>query len=138
MSHTIPVREIMTLPAGQIMNTLINEYVCGNPPERFRPSRRASEPWGWFAPLPRQTAYDDKHDSLAQLTPEYSTSESLAMTLKDQKPLTGKTIQIVVDKTQAWVSFSGVPFDEKSHATWARADTLPLAICRAALLETRA
>lgn len=137
MSHTIPVREIMALPAGQVMNTLVNEYICGNPPERFCPSKRASEPWGWFAPLPRQIAYDDGDNSLAQLTPEYSRYESLAMKLKDQRPLTGKTLQVVVETTQAWASFSGVPFERRTSSTWASADTLPLAICRAALLETR-
>lgn len=138
MSHTIPVREIMALPAGQIMNTLINEHVCGNPPLRSHPSKRTPEPLGWFTPLPRQTAYDDRHDSLAQLTPEYSRYESLAMKLKDQRPLTGRTLQVVVETTQAWASFSGVPFERRTNSTWASADTLPLAICRAALLETRA
>jgi len=135
--HQLNNDDIINLPAGRIINTLIMEYVCNENPERWSNSEQAFIPSNWFEELPRACAEDDRGNCLADQVPDFSGSMEQAMKLT--KKLTDLNMK-VVSETECWAAFSKIPFQAPNHYwrnSWVKAETMPLAIARAALMASR-
>jgi hypothetical protein len=148
-NHTLSYKEIMSIPAGRIMNTFVQEYVLGGHPGRWSNGEQKEVFAHWFEEHPRSCAEDDGGYCSADGIGKYSTDISAAMSLTEMAPLKGKSLSTKTEQTEGpmhrndvittcWATFSNIPFSEKHMYTrwpsWASGETLALAICRAALL----
>ena len=155
-THTLSYKEIISLPAGRILNTLVQEYVLGEHPTRWSNGQQKELSVHWFEEHPRSCAEDDGGYCTADSIAKYSTDISAAMSLVDapllkERSLTTKTevkegraISGHTDPddpiTTYWATFSEIPFSAKHMYTrwpkrsWASGETMALAITRAALL----
>lgn len=129
---TLTREEIMSL-SGRIMNTFIQEYVVGDHPTRWSNGQQKELKCHWFEEHPRACAEDDGGFCSADTLPRYSTDISAAMSIK----INNKSLSTKTEINEYWATFTEVPFGDKRYSwqnVWASAPTLPLAICRAALL----
>lgn len=155
-NHTLSYKEIMSLPAGRILNTFIQEYVLGDLPTRWSNAQQKELGVHWFEEHPRSCAEDDGGYCTADGLAKYSTDISAAMSLADAPLLKTRSLTTKTEVTQKnpssghtdppepttkyWATFSDVPFSDKHMFTrwpkrsWASGETMALAICRAALL----
>ena len=152
-NHTLSYKEIMSIPAGRIMNTFIQEYVFGVGPSRWSNSNQVDLPTRWFDEHPRTHDTDDGGYCSADSAGRYSTDISAALSMIEPPvaSLAGRTLktetEVLTEGTASskpvilyWASFSDVRFSDKSYYTqwrkrsWASGETMALAICRAALL----
>lgn len=142
--HTLTTKEIVSIPAGRILNTLIQEYVVNDHATRWSNSGQKEIPCHWFEEHPRTCAEDDGGYSSADGLPNFSGDISRAMNLvqiiKD-KPLNTHvepaTSIFPAMKKRFWASFSSVPYESRTQYNcnvWVSAETLSLAICYAALI----
>lgn len=143
--HTLSLEEIKNIPAGRIMNIFIEEYVFDRSPQKFNSSTQKIENVHWFEEHSRACAEDDGGYCSADGLAKYSTDVSIALKLSEKvgKSLHTKT-EIVCPtgfsdpQNVYWATFSEVPFvtnDYYGKLNWSSANSLALAICRAALIE---
>jgi hypothetical protein len=154
MRHNLQKSEIQAIPAGRILNVLVQEYVFNEAPDRWSNSQQKDLPCAWFQEHPRACAEDDGGYSCADSVMKYSTDASAAMQIPHAPALSHLTLttQMVrkfsnpssghidpVETIEHWATFSSHQFDPNTaehNILWAKAKDLPLAICRAALLAT--
>lgn len=145
MSNLIKKADILTLPAGRILDTFIQEYVFGDFPSRWSNGKQEEIRCHWFEEHPKTCAEDDGGYCCADGLPKYSTDISRAMSIalapsfKDKCLSTHteaqKNLGAISTPSRYWATFSTVPFNANyTHKDWVCASTLPLAICHAALL----
>ena len=118
------------------MNTLIMEYVLGEYCSRWSNGEQKSIPNHWFDEHPRSCAEDDGGYCSADSVPKYSTLMDDAMCITKTKP---NLVMRVESATENWAAFSNIPFRDTNFNwknVWAKAETMPLAICRAALMAS--
>jgi hypothetical protein len=129
----ISQHEIEILPAGKLLDTIIQEYIVGDFPSRWSNSEQRDIPCHWFEEWPRSCAEDDDNRCAADFVPNYSGNldEAMLLTKRINQPLSTKTIGNV-----SWATFNDVPFDQYRYG-WVSGERLPLAICRAALIYKR-
>ncbi len=135
IDHTLAKAEIDSIPAGRLMNTLIREYVLGEYPERWSNGQQKNLQCHWFEPHPRSCAEDEGGSCSADEGANYSRDLDAAMSLE---PYIQHGLVTRSEKGQYWASFSGVAFGDNNYSWkkhWACAESLTLAICRAALLK---
>lgn len=140
-NHLLQSKEIMSIPAGRIMNTFVQEYVLRDYPTRWSNSQQTELGAHWFEEHPRSCAEDDGGYCSADGLAKYSTDTSMALSLAETPALKQLSLSTKKVGDVHWATFSDVPFADKSNwqtggwaRVWAEGDTLALAICRAALL----
>ena len=136
VDHTLSRAEILSLPAGRLINTLIREYVLDEYPSRWSNGQQKKLQCHWFEEHPRSCAEDDGGHCSADEGKDYSADIEAAMSLAS---VLGERLSTQSDGNLYWASFSGVAFGDKNYGWkkyWACAETIPLAICRAALIIT--
>lgn len=140
--HTLSRAEILGIPAGRILNTLVAEYVLREHPTRWSNSAQEAEVCFWFEQHPRACAEDDGGYCSIDGMPDFSGDPIKALKLKDAGTLSGLPLSIKTVGQIYWATFGNVSFEgDQSYSEykrrWVAADTLPLAICRAALISAR-
>lgn len=147
--HTLTYAEIMSIPSGRIMNMFVKEYVFKQHPTRWSNHEQKDLVCHWFEESPRSIAEDDCGYSQADSLCPYSTNSASAMLIVDYLAISytpkAITIQTLLPETnfpamenRFWATFSIVPYESKNYDWknfWVYAETLPMAICRAALLD---
>lgn len=132
----------MSIPAGRIMNTFIQEYVLNEHPTRWSNGQQKELTAHWFEEHPRTCAEDDGGYCTAEGLPDYSGDLSHAMALSQAKMLVGTSLSMKSVTTPSagfWATFYNVPYESKTYRWkdyWASGSTMAEAICRAALLAT--
>jgi hypothetical protein len=134
-NHTLTKSEIMSIPAGRIMNTMIQEYIVRESPTRWSNGQQKELPCRWFDEHPRSCAEDDGGYCCADSLPDYSGDVSRAFSLALLPTLKDKKLSTQTDNTEHWASFGNVPYERKDEVRcWVQGPSVALAICRAALL----
>ena len=132
------------------MNTLIQEYVLGEHPSRWSNGQQKEIEAHWFEEHPRACAEDDGGYCSADSLAKYSTDVSAALALSEAPRLKGKSLstkQTVEEDPNGnhrnstvknfWATFSTVGHGDPNYnwkQSWAKGESMALAICRAALL----
>lgn len=144
---TLSEREIDLIPAGRIMDTFVREYVYDTFPMRWSNGEQKDILCHWFEELPRSCAEDDGGSCISDWLFKYSTDLTDAMRIPEAPIFKEKTLTTHSEPSQSlfpamekrfWATFSTVKFGDTNYRwkqVWANAETMPLAICRAALLS---
>jgi hypothetical protein len=123
ITHTLTYDEIMSLPSGRVLDSLIQEYVFGYNPR-------------WFVSktgVPKY--YDDYSDSYPEYLPYFSSTSGGRSEIFWIFEKFGRRYKFLLEGEKCWATFSyvSVEYKEKSKL-WAHGDNPSLAVCRAALL----
>lgn len=146
MSYTLTPEEIKSLPAGRLLNTLVEEYIFGRKPSRWSNGQQKSLPAHWFEELPRSCAEDDGDSCPADFIPKYSSANAMPDCLLGEMQRLGYSIRSEMEGDIWYVGFirqvySTAPSpnwdDWKWHKLRMPGSTFAIAICRAALLAHR-
>jgi hypothetical protein len=127
-SHTLTYNEIISLPPGRILNTLIAEYVLGDVSKRWSNGQQKEVDCHWFDGHPRACAEDDGGFCNADGLPDYSGDVSRAMGLAMAPRLKDNVLHTKADQGRFEAAFS------PTGHTFVSGPTLAVAICRAALI----
>jgi hypothetical protein len=123
ITHTLTYDEIMSLPSGRVLDSLIQEYVFGDNPR-------------WFVSKTGVTKYHkDYIDSCQEYLPYFSSTFSGKQDIFWIFRNFGRRYQFLLEGEKCWATFSHVPAECKEKSKlWAYGDNPSLAVCRAALL----
>lgn len=128
--HYLSPKEIDRIPAGRVLDTLVEEYVIGNQPRIWLAGAQRFEQAGWFDRRPRMIA-EDEGDAVCESVPRYSTDEREAVEV--QKRLMQEGCGVAVSQTEDGRFLAGILGSQGQTLCNSFGQSVAEAVCRAAL-----